>query len=203
MRLSFPISLLALAASALAMSACTSVPITSMPKLASLDAETMDLREVELAVRMQDDFDIIENSAVLSVSLKHKDTGDQIAEKFILTRNEAPLTPTLSGKLKEGYVIYRYEMNAETSELAMAHREKVIARRNADPGKHEGTFSARVAFCLTEDGNPFIDPRMTLFLRVDDDEDFFTMIKETKMPLPKGEDQQPKNCNKYKNKEDE
>ncbi|MEM8616361.1 MAG: hypothetical protein AAGF20_05440 [Pseudomonadota bacterium] len=61
-----------LVAALLSLSACTSIPITSMPKLASLDAETMDLSKVELAVRMQDDFDIVPESAVLSVALAHK-----------------------------------------------------------------------------------------------------------------------------------
>ncbi|MEM8616362.1 MAG: hypothetical protein AAGF20_05445 [Pseudomonadota bacterium] len=111
-----------------------------------------------------------------------------------MTRNEAPLTRKLKGKLKTGYVIYRYRMDAETSQRAIAHRDAVLARREAEPGQHEGTFSASVGFCLTEGGNPFIDPRMTLFLRVAEDEDFFTMIKETKMRLPKGEDQQPRPC---------
>jgi hypothetical protein len=179
----------------LSIAACTSVPITSYPKLASLDPETMDLADIELAVRMQDDFGIIEDSAVLSVSLQHKDTGEKIQERFILEMNDVPLTRVLNQKNKQGYVIKRFRMSPETAAAATAYRKQVVKLRNAEPGKqHEGTFGANVGFCMQPGGNPFLDPRMTLFIKTEPDEDFFTMIKETKVSLPRDQMKKAKLC---------
>ena len=174
---------------------CTSVPITSYPKLATLDPMTMDLADLELAVRMQDDFGIIKDSAVLSVGLVHEETGDAIQRQFVLQENPQPLTDTLKGKQKAGYVIRRFKMDPETAAEAMDYRTEVIARRDAEPGdQHEGTFSASVGFCMEPGGNPFLDPRMTLFLRTAPDKNFFTMVKETKVPLPRDQQEQAKAC---------
>ncbi|CAN0345422.1 unnamed protein product, partial [Chrysoparadoxa australica] len=74
------------------MSACSSVPITSYPKLASMNPETMDMREIEIAVRLQDDFGIIEDSVVIDVSLVHEETGEMLQEQFILEQSPEPLT---------------------------------------------------------------------------------------------------------------
>jgi len=179
----------------LSITACTSVPITSYPKLASLDPETMDLADVEVAVRMQDDFGVREDSAVLSVSLEHKETGDRVEKSFILEEYDVPLTPVLSRKSKDGYLIKRFRMSPETAEEALAYRTQVISLRNEEPGKqHDGTFGARVGFCMQPGGNPFLDPRMTLFIKTAPDKDFFTMFKETKMDLPRDKMEQAKLC---------
>lgn len=174
---------------------CTSVPITSYPKLASLDPETMALEDIELAVRMQDDFGITEDSAILSVSLVHEKTGETLQRQFILEENPEPLTPVLKRKLKSGYVIRRFRMSEETAQEATEYRALVVAERDAEAGdQHEGTFSASVGFCMEPGGNPFLDPRMTLFLKTVPDRSFFTMIKETKMPIPRDQKEQALPC---------
>ena len=177
------------------LTACTSVPITSYPRLASLDIETMDLSEVEIAVRMQDDFAIIPGTAILDVSLVHLETGEKLEGQFILDENPEPLTRELRSKMKSGYRIYRFHMDDETGEAATRHRDKIVEARNAEPGRqHEGTFSANVGFCMQPGGNPFLDPRMTLFLRTDPADTFFTMIKETKVPIQRDDRQSPMPC---------
>lgn len=182
-------------ATSVVLASCTSVPITSYPKLASLDPEVMPLEDIELAVRMQDDFGVIEDSAVVSVGLVHEGTGEAFQREFILQENPEPLTSVLERKLKSGYVIRRFKMSDETAEDATAYRAMIIAEREAEPGdQHEGTFGARVGFCMEPGGNPFLDPRMTLFLKTKPDQAFFTMVKETKVPLQRDQQQQAKPC---------
>ncbi|MEL8056666.1 MAG: hypothetical protein AAGK66_10955 [Pseudomonadota bacterium] len=174
---------------------CTSVPITSYPKLAAMDPETMALENLELAVRMQDDFGVIKDSAVISVSLVHEETGETLQRDFILDENPEALTPVLERNLKSGYVIRRFKMSEETAQDATEYRALVVAERDAETGdQHEGTFSARVGFCIEPGGNPFLDPRMTLFLKTAPEQSFFTMIKETKMPIPRDQKEQALPC---------
>ncbi len=175
--------------------ACTSIPITSYPKLASLDPETMDLRDVEIGVRLQDDFGIIQDSVILNVSLAHRETGDIIQEQIILQESPEPLTEVLESKLKSGFQVHRYRMDAATGAAVTDYRAEVLARRDAEPGdQHEGTFAANVGLCMKPGGNPLIDPRMTLYLKTAPDKTFFTMFKETKLPLPRDEQNRPKSC---------
>ena len=86
-------------------------------------------------------------------------------------------------------------MSPETAEEALAYRTQVISLRNEEPGKqHDGTFGASVGFCMQPGGNPFLDPRMTLFIKTAPDKDFFTMLKETNMDLPRDKMKQAKLC---------
>lgn len=177
------------------LSACSSVPITSYPKLASMNPETMDMREIEIAVRLQDDFGITEDSVVIDVSLVHEETGELIQEQFILEQSPEPLTSALERKLKQGYDIHRFRMSRDTGEAITAYRDQIINLRNAEPGdQHEGTFSASAGICRNEGANPFLVPRMTLLIRTSPEDDFFTMFKETKVPLPVDETGQQKAC---------
>ncbi len=162
---------------------CTSVPITSYPKLASANPETMEMSEVELAVRIQDDFKVRPETALLFLGLRHKETGEEISETFIFTEGDAELTPVLEGKQKEGFRIHKFYLDPETAAAAQSFRDKMFAIREQEPNAHEGTMTASTGLCLTEGGNPFLDPRMTLFLRLNSSEDFFTLFKETKTPI--------------------
>ena len=113
---------------------CTSVPITSYPKLAAMDPETMALENLELAVRMQDDFGVIKDSAVISVSLVHEETGETLQRDFILDENPEALTPVLERNLKSGYVIRRFKMSEETAQDATEYRALVVAERDDETG---------------------------------------------------------------------
>ncbi len=61
--------------SAVLLSGCASVPLTSLPKLMSLDAETIDPATLELAVLHSDNVGIAPGTAKISVELTDERSG--------------------------------------------------------------------------------------------------------------------------------
>ncbi len=90
---------------------CASVPLMSMPKLARLDPETIDISQVELAIRVNDDYRILKDSAKISVMFKNKNTGNTFKENIILPEHVAPLTKYLIKQKKPGFALYRYKLD--------------------------------------------------------------------------------------------
>lgn len=176
------------------MTACSSVPILSLPKLAGLSPETMDFANIELAVRVQDDFDVKPESAVFAVTITNDEDGEVLNERLVLDDDPRPLTPVLTGKLKPGFQIIRYHIDEDKAASANAVRERVIALKNADPGGNRGSLSASAGICRNPDGNPLLTPLMTIFVRFDPEDDFFTLIKETRLPLDMSSDEDGMLC---------
>lgn len=167
----------------LALTACSAIPITSLPRLAGMSPQTMDFSKLELAVRVQDDFNVIEESAKFQITIVNEGDGELLDEELILEDDDRGLTPGLKKKLKPGFHIIRYRVGEETAERANKIRSEVIALKEANPDGNRGSFSASANICRMPDGNPLLTPQMTLLVRFDPEDEFFTLIKETKLPI--------------------
>lgn len=176
------------------LTACSSVPIMSLPKLAGFNPETADFANIELAVRVQDDFNVKPGSAVFGISIDNKTKGELLNEQIILETDPRPLTPLLQKKLKPGFQIIRYSVDEATAERASDIRARVLALKEADPNNNRGSMSASAGICRMPDGNPLLSPSMTIFLRLDPEDEFFTLIKETRLPLDMSAEKESSIC---------
>lgn len=165
------------------LTACSSVPIMSLPKLAGFSPETADFANFELAVRVQDDFGVKSGSAKFQIAIANADKGELLNETLVMQEDPRALTPTLKGKLKPGFQIVRYRVGDETASRAEDIRTQVLTLKEVDPEGNQGSLSASANICRQVDGNPLISPLMTIFVRLDPEDDFFTLIKETRLPL--------------------
>ena len=178
----------------LALSACSSIPIMSLPKLAGINPETMDFAEIELAVRVQDDFNVKPGSAQFKISITNEDAGELLNETLIMQDDPRALTPVLKGKLKPGFQIVRFQVGDETAARADDIRARVLSLKKADPDANRGSISASANICREVGGNPLLSPLMTIFVRLDQEDDFFTLIKETRLPLDMSSDEDGMLC---------
>ncbi len=142
-------------ASTIMLASCSTIPITSIPKLMTLDVETIEIGDVEMALRIRDDFQIKDKGAVLKISIENKanmeKSAGKLSELFILERSVKPLTPFLARKQKDGFVVHRFEMTEEAVARATILRENAYKIRT-NPKKK-----------------------------------FYTLFKETKMPIKGGD----------------
>jgi hypothetical protein len=169
--------------SAIFLTSCTSIPITNVPKLMALDPVTIDIGDVEMAVRLPRGFRIRPGGASLGLQIENETSGQKIGEKFILQQNAAPLTKFLSRKQKDGYSIYRFNMSEEAVTRATKLRAQSLEMREKFPGENSLSLSASAKFCLKPGANPFTDMRLTFFIRTNPDKKFYTLFKETKLPV--------------------
>jgi len=168
---------------AASLAACTSIPVTNIPKLMALDPETMDIGGVEMAVRVPADWQVREEGVTLSMAVRSKTTGEVIKEQFVLEKSDEPLTPVLLSKRKKNHTVQRFEMSKETATRAAAFRAKMLEMKTKHPGENEASIHANAKMCLTPGANPFQNFRFTTFIRPDPSRDFFTLFKEQKVPI--------------------
>lgn len=169
------------------LSSCTSIPITNIPKLMALNPETIDIGSVEMALKIPDGFQIQGKGATLKIMIENDASAEKYTERFILERNAEPLTPFLVRKQKDGYVIHRFSMTEEAVSRATALRENAYKMRENSPKNNSVTISASAKSCLKSGANPFTDMRLTFFIRTDPKKKFYTLFKETKMPIKGGD----------------
>jgi hypothetical protein len=168
---------------ALTASACTSVPLGSIPKLMSLQDGNFRASEVEVAVRFEDAFRTPADTAKLTFALVNEGAGVNLNEVFVLEPVTATPTPALRQAAKKGFLVQRFR-------IAIADRarlESVIARakglKAAKAGKSTLSASAGTGLCRPSGAPARSSVRMTVLLKVDPREDFFVLLKETRIQM--------------------
>lgn len=165
------------------LSACTHVPLSSIPKLAQIDPETTDLSQVELAVRVPQDFRLHRDGASINVALiPEGGTPETLALQ--LEHSTAPLTPFLERQQGSKFKILRFELDPEEAKRATDYRTHVIALKEQLRAEGRGgsaSFSVGSTGCLSPGANPFQDLRMKFFMRTKPDEEFYPPIKEIRI----------------------
>ena len=136
-----------LSLSGLLLTACLSVPVTSMPRLAGLDPVTMDAAGVEVA-----------------------------PSEFLQDRD------------KQGFTIHRLHVDPADARRMADFRTYMLSLKEM-PGRKSLSLNVTTRPCLKAGANPFKDPRVEIYLRPTQDEDYFTLIRERKVPItwPNGE----------------
>lgn len=172
------LTLLTLALSALALSACASVPLMTLPKLMSLDVKTIDLSEIEMAVRVQDNVGLKKGSAAVKVSLENSKLTETLSHSLILETPDETLTPYLTRQAKSGYKIHRFKMTPEQAIAAQAFREKALVMRSKGKKDIDMSLAARVLFCQYKDAKPYDAVSMKFYIRTHPKKDFYTLFKE-------------------------
>jgi|GEM_PF-427669 len=169
----------------LGLAACTSIPLTSIPKLSALNPETMALEKVQLAVRVQEDFRLYRDGAEISMGAEGPLLETPRELELELVPSSEPLTPYLQKQERRGYRIAMFEVNPEDAEDIAKFREELLALKARSEGAGENDFSiaARARGCLAQGANPFQDLRMKLYLRSDANKEFFTLFKEQRLEI--------------------
>lgn len=101
----------------------------------SLDLETVDMSQIELAVRAQDNVGLQKGSAQIRVSLEHEVTDQTISHSLVLETPDEGMTPFLRRTNKPGYKVHRFKMTTEQAEAAKQFRLKALSLRSKDKDK--------------------------------------------------------------------
>jgi len=170
------------------LTACLSVPVTSMPRLAGLNPVTMDAAGVEVAVRAPDDYDLPVGGVMLVLSVWREDGDERREERFELVPVAGASSEFLQGRDKRGFMIHRLHVDTKDAPRMADFRAYMLSLKEM-PGQKGLSMNVTTRPCLKAGANPFKDPRVEIYLRPTQDEDYFTLIKERKVPItwPNGE----------------
>lgn len=164
--------------------ACSSVPLSSLPKLRGLKAETMDMSQLEMAVRLQENMGIAKDGAVLTMDIRNHVSGERLSQEMILQAPNPELTKYLLKQQKPGYRIYRFKLTGDQLAEAQTFRTKALdLDARATGQKNNGTFEANAQLCSHVEGTVFDQAKMTFYIRTKSDKEFFMLFKEQTMAL--------------------
>lgn len=165
-----------LLAAAMLIAACTSIPLTSLPKLARLDMETVDPGRIEIAVRLPKQLDIPPGGVQVSLEFKNKTTGEELGGGFPLVPLDEPLTPFLQRKATKDRTVARFRLDEEQAEAIRDVRRAAFAQRDTCDGNCSISFAVETMPCVKAIGNPFRSLTFSVYLKTEEDGDFFTFI---------------------------
>lgn len=177
-----------LAAVFLTFSSCSSIPITSLPKLAQLNPHTLDFANLRVAVRVDHGYRVSDGDVTLMLALRNGQTGEEKHEAFKLIVEEMPDSEFLSAQIKDDAKIYGLSFNPKDTDSLNAFQNKfseIVEQGKSDKVRSENSFSMNVNTkgCLEKGTNPFKEMNMKVFLKPDASTDYFTFIKEKSIVL--------------------
>ncbi|GGD06909.1 hypothetical protein [Aquisalinus flavus] len=168
---------LAAAIAALTLSACTSMPLSTMWQMRNADPLSMDPAEVRAAARLPEHYDIAPGRAIMSLSVEREKTQERVAEKFTLAQTDIVDSPMLAKEQKEGYHIVTFWV-AETDRARFRQFQATAKRwKTETPGEVRGTMSLMVQPCL-EEGKPLGQVRVSSYIQMAADADFIVLTKD-------------------------
>jgi hypothetical protein len=95
-----------------------------------------------------------------------------------------PDAPTrfLNKRAKAGFMIHRLHIHPKDAPRMDDFRAHMLSLKEA-PGQKSLSVSVTTRPCLKHGANPFKDPRIAIYLRPAQDEDYFTLVKERKVSI--------------------
>lgn len=173
---------------------CTSIPLSSISKLSSLDPATADFIQMEVAVRVEEDYLLYKDGVLMILKLETRAEGveaESVLNRLVLQPIEDGLTAKLQSQVKRGFYIKRFRVDPADKEIAESFRQEILNRQQAYPKQNLFSVSAGVNGCFREGSNPFRDKRYSVYLRRSPAEDYFTLFRETKIPYKSSDTEGP------------
>lgn len=165
---------------AAALSGCASIPLTSLPKLMSLNIETIDPDALELAVMVPDTVGIKPGSAQLKIKITNKDTGQELNTEQVVDMPVSSVDPVLQRKLKSGQAVHRFKLSETAAAELKTYREDALIMR-AEASDTTGSFGASIGFCRLKDTDFPEKVPMVFYVRTKPGQSFFKLFKTQTM----------------------
>ncbi len=170
------------------LAACTTIPLTSIPKLSALNPRTFDFSKAKVAVRIQEGFKVEDGDVRLTVDLFDGAKQTHTTETFEMLVEDMPQSDFLKKESRHGMDIYGFSFKESDMARVLAFRDAFSAIAEQEGSTNErgqNSFSLNVNSqgCLEKGENPFQKMKVKIYLKPALDEDYFTFVKEQKIDL--------------------
>ncbi len=167
---------------------CSTIPISSQVRMATLDPATLDFSAIEVAVRINEDYKLRDGDVTLGLSLRDGLTNEEFVETFLLKVEDMPNSPFLKKDQKRETQIYGMSFDEADRARLLNFRDKfseLLARGKETKASGKNSFSLNVNTkgCLRKSGNPFEKMKVKVYLKPKPTAKFMTFIKERNINL--------------------
>jgi hypothetical protein len=116
--------------------------------IASINPLENDLRNLEVAVRLADPFEVKDDGAVLLLQVKSDTQGLLVDERFTLARAPGAANSFTEALAVPGFTLHPFKLAPADGERMAAAQARMLEIREAAPGQNELTFEAAVFSCV-------------------------------------------------------
>ncbi|NHK27022.1 hypothetical protein FF098_003775 [Parvularcula flava] len=168
---------LAIALSLFALSACTSMPLSTMWQMRNADPLSMDPAEIRVAARVPEHYNIAPGQATMSLSVERDRTKERVAEEFTLAQTDIIDSPRLEKEQKDGHRILTFWIAEKDRGRVRQFQNTAKRWKTETPGEVRGEMSLTVQPCL-EEGKPLGQVRVSSYIQMQSDADFMVLTKD-------------------------
>ncbi|QIZ75682.1 hypothetical protein [Ferrimonas lipolytica] len=167
----------------LLLSGCTSMPITTMYKLVTLEPLELDPGQLQVAVRTDNNVVIGDNGVMMHWGYVSEDNSLTLDENYpvIVDRGTRPSSVLLDG-IGNSEQLVIFSLRPEDTKSMRLFQSQVLAHQQQG-GEGSGSFGLKFEqFCFIETPLAPIDTDM--FLQTDSDEGFFVFVEDIDLLEP-------------------
>lgn len=147
--------------------------------MASINPLENDLRDLEIAVRLKDAFQIKTTRGVeFELSVTMGDGTVPIDETFVLTSDETIESSVLNAAQREGFYVARLRLDPNDRARMGAAGDRLQELRENSNGTNELVFNATAFTCVPTDADAPYTYSLTVFARTSPDVEFITLSDE-------------------------
>ena len=170
------ICLTSLVLSVLLLSACTSIPISSMYSLSKIDPMKADPEQIRVAIRTNKAVNVTRDGAQIAMSFKAEDHNINEAFEFDVQLTNAPmLTPKLTNGLRPDEQVTVMSLSPEDARTMRDYQQRLFKYKSSDV-KGQGSFTLKLGNLCLDKPLPEGDIPLTLFLKTGSNEDYIVFI---------------------------
>ncbi|MEL6567837.1 MAG: hypothetical protein AAFQ22_05415 [Pseudomonadota bacterium] len=137
---------------------------------------------VEVAARVQDAFLVAPHEARLIISAADPGGVPVLDETFLLRPDRQIDSAFLQAETKPGFTMSTFSLAEEDAARILEVRQRLADLKAAAPGQNELNLNAYVTGCLQAGYETPDALRLTFFLRIRPEEDFFPLFNEMELP---------------------
>gem|GEM_PF-3605333 len=165
---------------ALSLSACSTIPLTSLPKLARLDVKTLDIGQTAIGVTYPSSFAFKNNEVFLTLSSEFNDGSPPLIEQFIFQLEDGGISPVLARAQSKGMSANIFlPSDAEVARMETLREKLLIADQNDNVD--QTSVAVRFHPCFVGEAVDTSLLRPTVYLRTRDDQSFFKFLYKIKI----------------------
>lgn len=160
------------------LTACSSMPLSTMFKMIRLNPLDIDPRELVVAVHVPQGMKVRDGNIVIDFKFDTGQPTNSFTHKFLVTVNaDYQIPPALTEDLSPNEHITVLQLSKQDAETMYQAQQTVKAyRENNDDGV--GSFGLKLNSACRDKNFSINDSNLDLFVKLKDDEEFFVFIED-------------------------
>lgn len=165
---------------ALALTACSHMPISTMAKMVTLDETKINPIAGNYAFRLPNNVQMAQGQPVVTISLTATATQPAVSETFIMQKVSAPLSSKhLLSQVKVGRHIDVYKFSQKDQTIANALRPRIRKMQIEKNSQKNGRGKVQMKFALCTTTNVTMhDTVGNVYIQLNPQDDFLTLLQD-------------------------